>query len=95
MCECAGACAHVCVCVCECVCASVCVYDTEREREKASPPAKDLYLLFLVFAADLVRVNVLRFVFQDSASGGHSLNRIYELKYIVQGNSVKDLNFYF
>ena len=87
--------ARTCVCVCASVCVRVCVSTTRREREKASPPAKDLYLLFLVFAADLVRVNVLRFVFQDSASGGHSLNRIYELKYIVQGNSVKDLNFYF
>ena len=93
MCECAGACAHVCVCVC--VCVRVCVSTTRREREKASPPAKDLYLLFLVFAPDLVRVNILRFVFQDSASGGHSLNRIYELKYTVQGSSVKDFYFYF
>ena len=29
------------------------------------------YLLFLVFAPDLVRVNILRFLFQDSASDGH------------------------
>ena len=72
-----------------CVCVS-----TGRERERASPPAKELYLLLLVFAPDLVRVNILRFVFQDSVSGGHSLNRIYELRYIVQGNSVKDFYFY-
>ena len=80
-------CARARVCVCVCV-------STGRERERASPPAKELYLLFLVFAPDLVRVNILRFIFQDSVSGGHSLNRIYELRYIVQGNSVKDFYFY-
>ena len=86
-------CTHARVCVCVGACVRVCV-STGRERETASPPAKELYLLFLVFAPDLVRVNILRFVFQDSVSGGHSLNRIYELRYIVQGNSVKDFYFY-
>lgn len=66
-----------------CMCVYVCERSSITGRERVSPPAKELYLLFLVFAPDLVRVNILRFLFQDSASDGHSLNRIYELRYIV------------
>lgn len=66
-----------------CMCVYVCERVSITGRERVSPPAKELYLLFLVFAPDLVRVNILRFLFQDSASDGHLLNRIYELRYIV------------